>query len=121
MALCNHVCLLQCLLHLKACEICYSLGGFAKLKKSHKNWIELGPPNHPRPECFFGNPSLTWTEHSNHNDYQRLITSNHNTQRRRGVNCVPSGDEMLLKCTLLIKLGRLPVNIISCRYTSFDL
>ena len=31
------------------------------------------PPTHPHPNClFFGNPSLTWIEHSNHNNQQLL-------------------------------------------------
>ena len=45
---------------------------FAKLKKfqkSKKTWIELTPPTHP-PSKLFWNPSLTWTEHSNHNNQQ---------------------------------------------------
>ena len=47
------------------------LRGFAKLKKfknPKKNWIELNPPTHPPIQFFFfGNPSVTWPEHSNHN------------------------------------------------------
>ena len=48
--------------------------GFAKLnkfQKSKKTWIELTPPTHPPPppsKLCFGNQSLTWTEHSNHNN-----------------------------------------------------
>ena len=49
---------------------------FAKLNKSTnptKNWIALTPPTHPPSiQTFFGNPSLTWTEHSNHNNQQLL-------------------------------------------------
>ena len=36
-------------------------------QKSKKTWIELTPP-----KLFFGNPSLTLTEHSNHNNQQHL-------------------------------------------------
>ena len=44
-------------------------------KKSKTNDIELTPPTHHFIKAFFfGNPSLTWTEHSNHNDQQLLIT-----------------------------------------------
>ena len=50
--------------------------GFAKLKKfqkSKKTWMELTPPTHPPSKLFcFGNPSLAWTEHSNHNNQQHL-------------------------------------------------
>ena len=55
--------------------------GFAKLKKFKKKWIELTPPTHPHPNFYFifGNPSLTWTEHSNHNNQQLLAM--HNTDR----------------------------------------
>ena len=47
-----------------------TLRGFAKFiffKNSKLNWIEITPPTHPI-QTFFGNPSLTWTEHSNHNE-----------------------------------------------------
>ena len=50
------------------------LRGFANLKnseKSKKKWIELTPPTYPI-QTFFGNPSLTWTEHSDHNNQQVL-------------------------------------------------
>ena len=50
------------------------LRGFTKLdkfKKYKNNWMDLIPPN---PKFFFLNPSLTWTEYSNHNDCQPLIT-----------------------------------------------
>ena len=44
-----------------------------KLKKLKKNWIQLTPTHpHPQSKLFFGNPSLTWTEHSNHNNQQLL-------------------------------------------------
>ena len=46
--------------------------GFAKLKKFQKSqkktWIELTPTHPPPIQKKFGNPSLTWTEHSNHNN-----------------------------------------------------
>ena len=53
--------------------------GLCKLKKfqkSKRNWIELTPPTHPHPNFCFGNPSLTWTEHSNHNNQQLLAMYN---------------------------------------------
>ena len=54
--------------------------GFAKLKKiQKKTWIELTPPSHPHPNFLFGNPSLTWTEHSNHNNQQLLAMYKQNT------------------------------------------
>ena len=37
-----------------------------------KSWIELIPPTHPPHPNFFGNPSLTLTEHTNHNNQQLL-------------------------------------------------
>ena len=52
------------------------LRGFAKLKKFRKSKQKLdrAHPTHPPPiqTCFFGNPSLTWTEHSNYNNQQLL-------------------------------------------------
>ena len=45
----------------------YAVRGFAKLSKFQKsktNWIELKPV-----QFFFGNPSVTWLEHSNHNGF----------------------------------------------------
>ena len=56
-------------------DIIIELRGFAKLntfQKSQKKWIELTPPTNPSYKLFFGNPSLTWTEHSNHNNQQLL-------------------------------------------------
>ena len=49
------------------------LRGSAKLKKSKKN-LDRAHPTHPPPiqTFFFGNPSLTWTEHSYHNNQQLL-------------------------------------------------
>ena len=45
--------------------------GFAKLKKFQKS--DKAHPTHPPPiKLFFGNPSLTWTEHSNHNKQQLI-------------------------------------------------
>ena len=47
------------------------LRGFAKLKnsKNPKKNLDRAHPTHPPPtQTFFGNPSLTWTEHSNHNN-----------------------------------------------------
>ena len=41
-------------------------------KIQKKTWIELTPPTHPSSKFFFGNPSLTWTEHSNYNNQQLL-------------------------------------------------
>ena len=51
------------------------LRGFTKLKKFQKSkQIGQSLPHQPTPiqTCFFGNPSLTWTEHSNHNNQQLL-------------------------------------------------
>ena len=42
--------------------------GFAKLKKIQKNWIDLTPPTPVQTSSFFGNQSLTWTYHSNHDN-----------------------------------------------------
>ena len=56
-------------LFLSFCIYMFQVRGFAKLNKSQKskkNWIELTPPIHPPSKLFFGYPSLTWTEHSNH-------------------------------------------------------
>ena len=39
-----------------------------------KKWTVLRPPVHPHPN-FFGNLSLTWTDHSNYDDQQLLIMS----------------------------------------------
>ena len=42
--------------------------GLCKVKKNpKKNWIEL---THQLTQFCFGNPSLTWTENSNHNNQQ---------------------------------------------------
>ena len=52
-----------------------SLRGFAKLKQFQKSKKKLdrAHPTHPPPsKLFFGNPSLTWTEPSNHNNQQLL-------------------------------------------------
>ena len=48
------------------------LRGFAKLKKfqKSKNNLDRAQPTHPPPypnNFFFGNPSVAWPEHSNHN------------------------------------------------------
>ena len=48
-----------------------TLRGSAKLTKSPKNLDRAHPPT-PHPNLFFGNLSLTWTEHSNHNNQQLL-------------------------------------------------
>ena len=50
-----------------------TLRGFAKLKQIPKN-LDRAHPTHPStPNAnFFGNPSLTWTEHSNHINQQLL-------------------------------------------------
>ena len=51
------------------------LRGFAKLiffsKSPKKNWIEFNPPTHPPIQFIFifGNLSVTWPEHSNHNGF----------------------------------------------------
>ena len=64
--------------------ICHSaalLRGFAKLNKFQKSKINLdrAHPTHPPPihTFFFRNPSLTWTEHSNHNNQQLLAMCVH--------------------------------------------
>ena len=42
--------------------------------------LEIWPSLPPTPiQFFFGNPSLTWTEHSNHNNQQLLAMYRHNT------------------------------------------
>ena len=53
----------------------YILRGSAKLKKFQKSKTNLdrAHPAHPHhPNFFFGNPSLTWTEHTNPNNQQLL-------------------------------------------------
>ena len=46
--------------------------GFAKLNKFQKR-LDRANPTHPPPsKLFFGKPSLTWTEHSNHINQQLL-------------------------------------------------
>ena len=58
-----------------------------KLRKSKKTWIDLIPHTHPHP-IFFGNPSLTWTDHSNHNNQQllyRQITHGIQLQNTHGI------------------------------------
>ena len=53
----------------------HKLRGFAKLKKFQKckKKLDRAHPTHPpTSNLFFGNPSLTWTEHSNHNNQQLL-------------------------------------------------
>ena len=51
--------------------------GFAKFKKfqkSNNKNLDRAHPTHPPPiQSFFGNPSLTWTEHSIHNNEQLLV------------------------------------------------
>ena len=47
--------------------------GFAKLKKLKKSKKNLDGAHNPSTKLFFfGNPSLTWSEHSNHNNEQLL-------------------------------------------------
>ena len=51
------------------------LRGIAKLNKFQKSKKKLdrAHPTHPPPsKLFFGNRSLTWTQHSNHNNQQLL-------------------------------------------------
>ena len=56
-------------------SLCHSGKGFCKVKKcqkiQNKTWIELTPPP-PIQTIVFGNPSLTWIEHSNQNNPQLL-------------------------------------------------
>ena len=57
-------------------DIASQLRGFAKLKKIQKireKNLERANPTHPPHPNFFGNPQLTWTEHSNHNNQQLLV------------------------------------------------
>ena len=51
--------------------IIWLLRVFAKFKKFQKSKIklELTTPNQPSPKLLFLNPSLTWTEHSNQNNF----------------------------------------------------
>ena len=50
----------------------YGKGAMQSLKKS-KRPKKVGSPHPPTPsKLFFGTPSLTWTEQSNHNNQQRL-------------------------------------------------
>ena len=63
------------------CVLARLFRGFAKLKKSKnpkKTWIDLTPPTYAHPNFLFWKPSLTWTEHSNHNNFQQCIYI-HNT------------------------------------------
>ena len=46
--------------------------GLCKVKKIQEIQKNLDRPTHPPSNFFFGNPSLTWTEHSNHNNQQLL-------------------------------------------------
>ena len=47
--------------------------GLCKVKKIKKKNLDRAHATHPPPiQTFFGNPSLTWTEHSNHNNYHIL-------------------------------------------------
>ena len=61
-----------------------NIWGFAKLKQFQKSkktiWIELTPPTHSPSKLFFGNPSLTWTEHSNNNNNQQLLAMHMQTE-----------------------------------------
>ena len=41
-------------------------------KNANKYWICINPPTHHPSKHFFLKPSLTWTEHSNHNNQTRL-------------------------------------------------
>ena len=50
-----------------------AIKGFCKVKKKKKTRIELTPPTHPTIQTFLGNPSLTWTEHWNHNTVETLF------------------------------------------------
>ena len=52
-------------------QVSLDLGDLQTLKnsKNPKNELHLTPPTHPSIQTsFFGNPKLTWIEHSNHND-----------------------------------------------------
>ena len=54
------------------------LSGFAKLKKFQKSKqiLDRAQPTHPPPYpniFFFGNPSVTRPEHSNHNGFSQLL------------------------------------------------
>ena len=55
-------------------DVLVRIRGFAKLKKfqTSKRKLDRAQPTHsPSIQTFFfGNPSLTWTEHSNHNNQQ---------------------------------------------------
>ena len=60
--------------------------GLCKVKffSNIQNKLDRAHPTHP-PFFVFGNPSLTWTEHSNHNNQQLLamyIQNRQSTHRR---------------------------------------
>ena len=59
-----HICL-----HLGLCNV----KTIPQIKKNLDRAHPTHPPTHPPPSTlFFPNPSLTWTEHSNHNNQQLL-------------------------------------------------
>ena len=61
------------------CKILLNTLGACKVKKNPKKHLDIAhstrPPN-PHPYFFLGNPSLIWTEHTNHNNQQLLAMYN---------------------------------------------
>ena len=51
--------------------VCRVLQSYKKNQKI-KSKMDRAHPTHRPPNFFFVNSSLTWTEHSNHNDYNNF-------------------------------------------------
>ena len=60
----------------KAWVAAFRLRGFAKLKNSKKKKLDRAQTP-PIQIFFFGDPSVTWPEHSNHNNVQREYITLH--------------------------------------------